>query len=71
LTFPSRVEERETAPPNSAPDLMPLGVVDDRGQTRWTTREMVELERSMLERAERLAAGREHTVSAEYQSQGV
>jgi Ti-type conjugative transfer relaxase TraA len=53
---------------STSPDLMPLGV-DDRGQTRWTTREMVELERSMLERAERLAAGREHTVSAEYQSQ--
>jgi Ti-type conjugative transfer relaxase TraA len=53
---------------STSPDLMPLGV-DDRGQTRWTTREMVELERSMLERAERLAAGREHIVSAEYQSQ--
>jgi hypothetical protein len=35
-------------------ELVTLGV-DERGQTRLTSREMVNLERGMLERAERLA----------------
>jgi Ti-type conjugative transfer relaxase TraA len=46
-------------------ELVPLRV-DDRGRTRFSTREMVGLERGMLERAGRLAAGREHTVSASH-----
>jgi Ti-type conjugative transfer relaxase TraA len=49
-------------------ELVTLGV-DERGRTRFTTQEMVDLERGMLERAERLAAGLEHTVSASHRAQ--
>jgi Ti-type conjugative transfer relaxase TraA len=49
-------------------ELVTLGV-DERGQTRLTSREMVNLEHGMLERAERLAAGHEHTVSAAHRAQ--
>lgn len=49
-------------------DLVVLGV-DERGQTRFTTQEMVSLERGMLERAERLADAREHVVSASHRAQ--
>jgi Ti-type conjugative transfer relaxase TraA len=49
-------------------ELVTLGV-DERGRTRFTTQEMVNLERGMFERAERLAAGLEHTVSASHRAQ--
>lgn len=42
---------------------------DERGRLRFTTREMVENERSMLDRAERLAGFREHAVWEQYQDQ--
>ena len=48
-------------------ELVTLGV-DDRGRTRFSTQEMVNLERGMLERAERLAAGLEHTVSTSHRA---
>lgn len=49
-------------------ELVRLGI-DARGQTRWTSREMLGLERGMLDRAERLAAIPEHGVSASHQAQ--
>jgi Ti-type conjugative transfer relaxase TraA len=49
-------------------ELVTLGV-DERGRTRFTTREMIDLERGMFERAERLAAGLEHTVSTSHRAQ--
>lgn len=48
-------------------ELVKLGV-DDRGRTRFSTREMIDLERGMLERAGRLARGLEHTVSASHRA---
>jgi Ti-type conjugative transfer relaxase TraA len=51
-------------------ELVTLGV-DERGQARFTTREMLDLERGMFERAERLAAGLEHTVSISHQAQAL
>jgi Ti-type conjugative transfer relaxase TraA len=44
-------------------EILRLGA-DERGQTRMTTREMVSIEREMLERAERLTDARSHTVSS-------
>jgi Ti-type conjugative transfer relaxase TraA len=49
-------------------ELVRLGA-DERGQTRLTTQEMVGIERGMLERAERLAVTRLHTVSVAHQDQ--
>jgi Ti-type conjugative transfer relaxase TraA len=49
-------------------ELVTLGV-DERGRTRFTTREMIDLESGMFARAERLAAGLEHTVSASHRAQ--
>jgi Ti-type conjugative transfer relaxase TraA len=49
-------------------ELVALGL-DERGRTRFTTQEMVSLERGMLERAERLADAREHVVSASHRAQ--
>ncbi len=49
-------------------ELVALGH-DDRGQTRFTTQEMVSLERRMLERAERLVDAREHAVSDSHRAQ--
>ena len=46
-------------------ELLKLGI-DERGRIRFTTQAMIDLERGMLERAERLAARREHTVSASH-----
>ncbi|HEY0341851.1 MAG TPA: Ti-type conjugative transfer relaxase TraA [Steroidobacteraceae bacterium] len=46
----------------TSPELVKLGV-DERGRMRFSTREMVALERGMLERAQHLAATREHAVS--------
>ena len=51
-------------------ELVKLGV-DEHGRTRFSTREMVHLERGMLERAGRLAAGLEHTVSASHRAQAL
>jgi Ti-type conjugative transfer relaxase TraA len=49
-------------------ELVTLGK-DERGQKRLTTREMVNIEREMLERAERLAGAGTHTVSTAHQDQ--
>lgn len=49
-------------------ELVALGV-DERGKTRFTTQEMVRIERGMLERAERLAAAHTHAVSTGHQDQ--
>lgn len=49
-------------------DLVALGF-DERGRTRFTTQEMVSLERGMLERAERLVDAREHAVSDAHRTQ--
>ncbi len=46
----------------SWPEVVPLGK-DDRGQMRYTTREMIAVERALLERAERRALRRDHAVS--------
>ena len=54
----------------TATELVTLGV-DERGRTRFTTQAMLDLERGMFERAERLAAGLEHTVSAAHRAQGL
>jgi Ti-type conjugative transfer relaxase TraA len=51
-------------------ELLELGL-DNRGKTRFTTREMFRLEREMLERAEQLAAGAAHPVSATHREQGL
>ena len=44
-------------------DLIPLGT-DDRGQTRFTTEEMINVERGMLDRAKRLSAANGHEIGA-------
>ena len=46
----------------TADELVALGR-DERGETRYTTREMLGLERSLLERGERLARSHGHEVS--------
>jgi Ti-type conjugative transfer relaxase TraA len=51
-------------------ELLELGL-DDRGKTRFTTRSMFQLEREMLERAERLTGGGAHAVSAAHREQGI
>ena len=54
----------------TSPELVNLGP-DDRGRTRFTTREMLTVERGMLERSQRLAATREHAVSASHQARAL
>jgi len=49
-------------------ELVALGK-DERGQKRFTTREMLALERGLLEGSERLAASRDHAVAARYRDQ--
>jgi Ti-type conjugative transfer relaxase TraA len=46
-------------------DLVPLGT-DERGLTRFTTQEMLNVERDMLDRAERLSSARGHGVSDQH-----
>jgi len=54
----------------TAPELVRLGV-DDRGRTRFTTAEMLGIEREMLDRSERLSAARGHAVSRSHQTQAL
>jgi hypothetical protein len=42
---------------------------NERSRDRFTTREMLSIERSLLERVERLAVGQTHAVSARYREQ--
>jgi Ti-type conjugative transfer relaxase TraA len=51
----------------TSPELVTLGN-DDRGHTRFTTQEMLTLERGMLERTERLATTHSHAVSAAHRT---
>jgi len=44
-------------------DLVPLGT-DERGQTRFTTEEMLKVERDMLDRAKRMSSASRHEVTA-------
>jgi Ti-type conjugative transfer relaxase TraA len=53
-----------------SPEVVPLGK-DDRGQMRYSTREMIAVERALLERAERQAQHRGHAVSRARQEQGL
>ena len=48
-------------------ELVRLGI-DDRRRPRFTTREMLRIEREMLERSERLAATQKHAVSASHRA---
>jgi Ti-type conjugative transfer relaxase TraA len=52
----------------TADELVGLGR-DERGETRYTTQEMLRLERSLLDRGERLARSRGHYVSAAHREQ--
>ena len=52
----------------TSPELVKLGH-DERGRERITTREMLEIERSMLDRTERLAGSGDHTVLARHREQ--
>jgi Ti-type conjugative transfer relaxase TraA len=52
----------------TAEELVGLGQ-DERGETRYTTREMLGLERSLLERGERLAGAHGHEVSQAHREQ--
>ncbi len=52
----------------TSPEVVPLGR-DDRGQMRYSTREMIALERDLLERAERQSTRRAHTVSLGHREQ--
>lgn len=54
----------------TSPEIVKLGH-DERGRLRFTTREMVENERSMLDRAQRRAGSREHAVAERYQDQAL
>jgi Ti-type conjugative transfer relaxase TraA len=49
-------------------ELVVLGK-DERGQKRFATREMLSLERGLLEGSERLAASRDHAVAARFRDQ--
>jgi len=49
-------------------DLVSLGI-DERGQTRFTTEEMINLERGMLNRAKRMSAAHKHDVAVEHRDQ--
>jgi Ti-type conjugative transfer relaxase TraA len=52
----------------TSPQLVKLGH-DERGRDRFTTREMIGIEREMLDRSERLAGNRQHVVSADRRAQ--
>jgi Ti-type conjugative transfer relaxase TraA len=52
----------------TSPELVTLGT-DDRSQRRFTTTEMLSLERGLLERSERLAASHDHVVAGRYRDQ--
>lgn len=52
----------------TSPELFLLGT-DEQGRARYTTREMLEVERTMLERAQRLAGTSHHAVSPALQDQ--
>ena len=52
----------------TADELVALGK-DERGETRYTTQEMLRLERSLLVRGERLARSQRHEVSAAHRVQ--
>ena len=52
----------------TADELVALGK-DERGETRYTTQEMLRLERSLLVRGERLARSQRHEVSAAHREQ--
>lgn len=54
----------------TTPELVRLGV-DDRGRVRFTTQEMMGIERGMLERSARLAAAPGHAVSRAHQEQAL
>ena len=45
----------------TSPEVVRLGT-DERGRTRYTTREMLDVERQLLERAQRLAGASSHAV---------
>src|SRR6185437_1018501 len=49
-------------------ELVALGK-DEHGQKRFTTREMLSLERGLLEGSERMAASRDHAVAARHRDQ--
>lgn len=51
----------------TSPDLVPLGL-DDLGKQRFTTREMFNLERSLLEKADTLAHRTNHGVEASHRT---
>jgi Ti-type conjugative transfer relaxase TraA len=51
-------------------ELVPLGT-DEQGRARFTTREMLEVEHQMLQRAHRLASTADHTVSDAHQKQAL
>jgi Ti-type conjugative transfer relaxase TraA len=51
----------------TSPDLVPLGT-DDLGKQRFTTREMFNLERSLLEKADTLAHRTNHGVDASHRT---
>jgi len=52
----------------TADELVALGK-DERGETRYTTQEMLRLERSLLDRGERLARTHDHEVSEAHRRQ--
>ncbi|MGH7746811.1 MAG: MobQ family relaxase, partial [Candidatus Dormibacteria bacterium] len=52
----------------TSPELVALGF-DDRGKTRYTTKEMLGLELGLLERADRLTRTREHVVTERHLGQ--
>jgi Ti-type conjugative transfer relaxase TraA len=52
----------------TSPEMVRLGR-DERGRERFTTREMLSIERSVLDRAERLAGLQAHAVPVRYQRQ--
>jgi Ti-type conjugative transfer relaxase TraA len=52
----------------TADELVALGK-DERGETRYTTQEMLRRERSLLDRGERLARSQRHEVSAAHREQ--
>ena len=54
----------------TSPELVRLGN-DEQGSTRFTTLEMLGIERQMLDRAQRLAAASDHTVSEAHKKQAL
>ena len=54
----------------AAPELLALGR-DDRGLTRFTSKDMLAIERGMLERVERMSKLRTHVVAERYRTQAL